>query len=245
MKSGKFARQPQRLEAKAQFLGNRHLARLVSRYDALNAALTIIEQAKAIGIRNMLPISSGAVIFAFLFGGNGIALAHYFLWRRSQTLFWLASALILIGIGYLVATGAADSIARALWPMPFDATKMKDTAQRVACSEPRLLGFMVIAWLMTPILLSIVALRFRHVWPITQFRHSWPMIVLRRSLATILLTYPWAMFLFRRPWALFLFEIFLGACLLLVFVSPIPETLANLIFSEETLTMSNNCKQTD
>jgi hypothetical protein len=56
---------------------------------------------------------------ALFFGRNGIALAHQLLWRRSPTLFWLASTLIVVGVGYIVATSAAESIARSLWPIPF------------------------------------------------------------------------------------------------------------------------------
>jgi len=36
--------------------------------------------------------------------------------RRRLPLFWFAAALILVATGYLVATGAADDIARSLVP---------------------------------------------------------------------------------------------------------------------------------
>jgi hypothetical protein len=36
------------------------------------------------------------------------------LWRRERGLFWFAAALILVGVGYLMVTGAAADIANVL-----------------------------------------------------------------------------------------------------------------------------------
>jgi dipeptide/tripeptide permease len=40
------------------------------------------------------------------------------LWRRQRPVFWFALALILVGLGYLMATGAADDIAHGIIPEP-------------------------------------------------------------------------------------------------------------------------------
>lgn len=52
---------------------------------------------------------------AFL-GIPAIALAWALLWRSSRAVFWFAAALILVGLGYLVTTGATGDMARALLP---------------------------------------------------------------------------------------------------------------------------------
>ena len=55
---------------------------------------------------------AGAVIVAV----PAIVLAWALLWRRQRPIFWFAAALILVGAGYLAATGAADEIAQRLIP---------------------------------------------------------------------------------------------------------------------------------
>jgi hypothetical protein len=62
----------------------------------------------------MIPAKiAGAVIL----GTPLIVLAGALLWRRQQRpLFWFALALILVGLGYLTATGATDDIARSIVP---------------------------------------------------------------------------------------------------------------------------------
>ena len=57
---------------------------------------------------------AGAVIL----GVPLIVLAWAALWRRQRPVFWFAVALILVGLGYLMATGATDDIARAVVPGP-------------------------------------------------------------------------------------------------------------------------------
>ena len=39
------------------------------------------------------------------------------LWRRQRPVLWFAVALILVGLGYLMATGATDDIARSIVPI--------------------------------------------------------------------------------------------------------------------------------
>jgi hypothetical protein len=55
---------------------------------------------------------AGAVIL----GVPLIVLAGAALWRRQRPVFWFALALILVGLGYLMATGATDDIARSIVP---------------------------------------------------------------------------------------------------------------------------------
>lgn len=45
-----------------------------------------------------------------------IIIAWALLRRRARPVFWFATALILIGTGYLMATGATDEIAQRLVP---------------------------------------------------------------------------------------------------------------------------------
>jgi drug/metabolite transporter (DMT)-like permease len=61
----------------------------------------------------MIPAKvAGAVIL----GVPLIVLAWAVLWRRQRPVFWFALALILVGLGYLMATGATDDIARSVVP---------------------------------------------------------------------------------------------------------------------------------
>lgn len=45
-----------------------------------------------------------------------LAMAFAFLWRRQRPIFWFAAAMIVIGIGYLNATGAASDIGQRWAP---------------------------------------------------------------------------------------------------------------------------------
>jgi hypothetical protein len=91
-----------------------------------------------------IPSSIGMAGFALFFGVNGVALAHRLLWRRSPALFWLTSTRIVIVVGYLIATGAAEVIVRFLWPVPFDPVKTKEFEHYAPCQTPRMLGLFLI-----------------------------------------------------------------------------------------------------
>ena len=60
----------------------------------------------------LTPKIAGAVIL----GLPLIAVAWAVLWRRQRPVFFFALALILLGLGYLAATGATDDIARRVAP---------------------------------------------------------------------------------------------------------------------------------
>lgn len=51
-----------------------------------------------------------------------LLLAWALLWKRQRQVFWLAAALIVVGTGYLAATGAADDVARRIAPSLIAAT---------------------------------------------------------------------------------------------------------------------------
>lgn len=60
----------------------------------------------------MSPRLLGALIIAL----PAILLAWTLLWRRHRSVYWFAVVLIGVGVGYLMATGATDDVARALLP---------------------------------------------------------------------------------------------------------------------------------
>ena len=55
---------------------------------------------------------AGSIILAL----PALLAAYVVLWRRQRPVFWFACALILIGVGYLAATGAAGDIGRRIAP---------------------------------------------------------------------------------------------------------------------------------
>jgi dipeptide/tripeptide permease len=57
---------------------------------------------------------AGAVIL----GVPLIVTAWALLRQQPRPIFWFALALILVGLGYLMATGATDDIARSIVPAP-------------------------------------------------------------------------------------------------------------------------------
>lgn len=63
----------------------------------------------------MIPANlAGAIIL----GVPLIVLAWAGLRRQPRPILWFALALILVGLGYLMATGATDDIARSIVPAP-------------------------------------------------------------------------------------------------------------------------------
>jgi hypothetical protein len=54
----------------------------------------------------------GALILAV----PALAIAWAVLWRRQRPVFWFAAAMIVLGVGYLWATGAAGDIGRRWIP---------------------------------------------------------------------------------------------------------------------------------
>jgi dipeptide/tripeptide permease len=55
---------------------------------------------------------------AIILGVPLIVLAWAGLRRQPRPVLWFAFALILVGLGYLMATGATDDIARSIVPAP-------------------------------------------------------------------------------------------------------------------------------
>lgn len=155
-----------------------------------------------------VPISVGVVMLALFLGGNGIALAHRLLWRRSTTLFWLASTLIVVGVGYIVATGAPESFVRS--QVPFDPVRTKEFVLRAECERPRQLGLSLVVG---PVILVSV--------PLLMFKY----------------------FKYRRAWPIILFSACFTLVYVLLYISPTPEKLAPLVFSEDTLKVPDHCRQ--
>jgi hypothetical protein len=56
----------------------------------------------------MHPDALGGLII----GAPALLVAYFALWRGQRAVFWFAVALILVGVGYLVAVGAAADITR-------------------------------------------------------------------------------------------------------------------------------------
>ena len=56
------------------------------------------------------------ILGAAILGIPLLVAAWALLWRRSRPVFWFALALIVVALGYLMATGATDDIAQRLVP---------------------------------------------------------------------------------------------------------------------------------
>ena len=56
------------------------------------------------------------ILGSIVLGLPALLVAWWFLWRRHRPIFWFAAVLILVGLGYLVATGAAGDIGRKFGP---------------------------------------------------------------------------------------------------------------------------------
>ena len=54
---------------------------------------------------------SASIIGALMAGIPAVIVAYLVLWRSAAPVFWFALALIVIGLGYLAATGATADIA--------------------------------------------------------------------------------------------------------------------------------------
>ena len=52
----------------------------------------------------------------FILGVPALLIAYFALWNRQRAVFFFAVALILVGVGYLVTTGAAADIGRLVLP---------------------------------------------------------------------------------------------------------------------------------
>jgi hypothetical protein len=183
------------------------------------------------------PNVAGVAMFVFFFGINGIWLAGALFWKRSRILFWLASTLVVVGIGYLVATGAAANLARTLWPIPFDEVRGKELIVRHQCQMAWQMGTMLILCLTAPILTLFALFELERHRPRTGGATSTTLV--RRFRAMILLRYPSTRTLFMRRWPTVMLSVGLVALLL----SPVPESLARLVFSEAFLTGPGHCTQ--
>ena len=53
---------------------------------------------------------------AIILGVPLLVAAWAFLWRSNRAVFWFTLALIAVSLGYLMATGATDDIARRIVP---------------------------------------------------------------------------------------------------------------------------------
>lgn len=60
--------------------------------------------------------ASPKLLGAFILGVPLIVLAWAVLRRHSRPVFWFALALIIVGVGYLMTTGATEDIANRLIP---------------------------------------------------------------------------------------------------------------------------------
>jgi xanthosine utilization system XapX-like protein len=111
-----------------------------------------------------IPPSFEVLGVVLLVGVNGVALARYLLWRRSPALFWLASTLVVVVVGYLILTGATHNIARSLWPLAYDPIKRKEVALLAVCDTPRILGVTLI--MLVPTLMALYYFyKTKCTWP--------------------------------------------------------------------------------
>jgi dipeptide/tripeptide permease len=61
-------------------------------------------------------VISAKLAGAVILGVPLVVVAWIALWRRLRPVFWFALALIVVAVGYLMATGATDDIARSVLP---------------------------------------------------------------------------------------------------------------------------------
>lgn len=61
-------------------------------------------------------MTTAQVLGAFIVALPSLVLAWAVLWRRHRPVFFFAVALIVVGVGYLTATGASEEIARRFAP---------------------------------------------------------------------------------------------------------------------------------
>lgn len=61
-------------------------------------------------------MTQASLIGALLLALPALAAAWIMLWRKHRQIFFFAAVLILVGVGYLVATGAAEDVARKMAP---------------------------------------------------------------------------------------------------------------------------------
>lgn len=66
---------------------------------------------------------SAKIAGALMLALPAVMAAWAVLWRRQRPIFWFALALIVVGTGYLAATGATDDIARRVAPGLLTATQ--------------------------------------------------------------------------------------------------------------------------
>lgn len=61
-------------------------------------------------------MTRASLIGALILALPAMAAAWLMLWRRHRPVFFFAAALIVMGVGYLASTGAADDVARKMAP---------------------------------------------------------------------------------------------------------------------------------
>ena len=66
--------------------------------------------------QTVLALIQPKIAGALILGLPSMALAFALLWRRQRPVFFLSFAMILVGLGYLMATGATDDVARIVTP---------------------------------------------------------------------------------------------------------------------------------
>jgi hypothetical protein len=59
-------------------------------------------------------ITANSLLGASLTVVIGVVIARLLFWRRQRPVFWFVCALVLVGAGYLLATGAAEDIGGGL-----------------------------------------------------------------------------------------------------------------------------------
>jgi hypothetical protein len=57
-------------------------------------------------------MSTATLVGSLVLALSAVLVAWFVLWRRNRAVFWFAVALIIMGTGYLIVTGAANDIGR-------------------------------------------------------------------------------------------------------------------------------------
>jgi hypothetical protein len=144
-----------------------------------------------------------------------IWIAAILLSRQPRPVFWFACALIMVGAGYLIATGAAEDVGRSAARFLSDRARQNDDQMRAATCSGAHMVMLGALFILLPFLLPLA------IFVMIRFWHRPALFALTAVLAGPLVM----------------------VCLLLVAATPIPERLARSVLPEKALKVPAHCAE--